>query len=109
MEGGVPEADVSAFRECLALSYKNPYVLRLAFSAGIGGLLFGYDTGNNNSLLSLFSPVSLCLFYHTHMHKHFMFHGIIACVVVTCCLLFIFVQDLILSVSTVYTSEKNGK
>ncbi|XP_027341501.1 probable inositol transporter 2 isoform X1 [Abrus precatorius] len=45
MEGGVPEADVSAFRECLSLSWKNPYVLRLAFSAGIGGLLFGYDTG----------------------------------------------------------------
>ncbi|KAK4254567.1 hypothetical protein QN277_009930 [Acacia crassicarpa] len=45
MEGGVPEADVSAFRECLSLSWKNPYVLQLAFSAGIGGLLFGYDTG----------------------------------------------------------------
>ncbi|XP_054803804.1 probable inositol transporter 2 [Prosopis cineraria] len=46
MEGGVPtDADMSAFRECLALSWKNPYVLRLAFSAGIGGLLFGYDTG----------------------------------------------------------------
>ncbi|KAJ1402033.1 Sugar/inositol transporter [Sesbania bispinosa] len=45
MEGGVVEADVSAFRECLSLSWKNPYVLRLAFSAGIGGLLFGYDTG----------------------------------------------------------------
>ncbi|XP_047164351.1 probable inositol transporter 2 [Vigna umbellata] len=45
MEVGVPEADVSAFRECLSLSWKNPYILRLAFSAGIGGLLFGYDTG----------------------------------------------------------------
>ncbi|XP_068461844.1 probable inositol transporter 2 [Phaseolus vulgaris] len=45
MEDGVPGADISAFRECLSLSWKNPYVLRLAFSAGIGGLLFGYDTG----------------------------------------------------------------
>ncbi|XP_044477023.1 probable inositol transporter 2 [Mangifera indica] len=46
MEGGVhAEADISAFRECFSLTWKNPYVLRLAFSAGIGGLLFGYDTG----------------------------------------------------------------
>ncbi|KAK7319116.1 hypothetical protein RJT34_03830 [Clitoria ternatea] len=45
MEGGVIEVDASAFRECLSLSWKNPYVLRLAFTAGIGGLLFGYDTG----------------------------------------------------------------
>ncbi|CAL0324872.1 unnamed protein product [Lupinus luteus] len=45
MEGGGVEADISAFRECLSLSWKNPYVLRLAFAAGIGGLLFGYDTG----------------------------------------------------------------
>ncbi|KAG5040826.1 hypothetical protein JHK82_012941 [Glycine max] len=45
MEGGGVEVDASAFRECLSLSWKNPYVLRLAFSAGIGGLLFGYDTG----------------------------------------------------------------
>ncbi|WJX39266.1 Fibroblast growth factor 3 [Trifolium repens] len=45
MEGGVAYADISAFRECLSLSWKNPYILRLAFSAGIGGLLFGYDTG----------------------------------------------------------------
>jgi len=60
MEGGVPEADVSAFRECLSLSWKNPYILRLAFSAGIGGLLFGYDTGNKSNQFkhcSLFSTV----------------------------------------------------
>ncbi|KAK3004691.1 hypothetical protein RJ639_019577 [Escallonia herrerae] len=45
MEGGVHPADASAFRTCFSLAWKNPYVLRLAFSAGIGGLLFGYDTG----------------------------------------------------------------
>ncbi|CAA7394024.1 unnamed protein product [Spirodela intermedia] len=45
MEGGAHGADSSAFRECFSLAWRNPYVLRLAFSAGIGGLLFGYDTG----------------------------------------------------------------
>ncbi|KAF5738328.1 inositol transporter 2 isoform X1 [Tripterygium wilfordii] len=47
MEGGIHagSSDVSAFRDCFSLAWRNPYVLRLAFSAGIGGLLFGYDTG----------------------------------------------------------------
>ncbi|MBA0658744.1 hypothetical protein Goklo_010928 [Gossypium klotzschianum] len=46
MEGGIDTStDTSAFKECLSLTWRNPYVLRLAFSAGIGGLLFGYDTG----------------------------------------------------------------
>ncbi|KAI3495448.1 hypothetical protein L1887_37789 [Cichorium endivia] len=45
MEGGIHPTDASAFRECFSLAWKNPYILRLAFSAGIGGLLFGYDTG----------------------------------------------------------------
>jgi len=53
MEGGVHKPDISAFRECLSLSWKNPYVLRLAFSAGIGGLLFGYDTGTTFSYVSI--------------------------------------------------------
>ncbi|KAM6552043.1 hypothetical protein CsatB_001851 [Cannabis sativa] len=45
MEGVIHPTDTSAFRDCFSLAWKNPYVLRLAFSAGIGGLLFGYDTG----------------------------------------------------------------
>ncbi|KAL5991918.1 Fibroblast growth factor 3 [Asimina triloba] len=45
MEGGVHKPDKTEFKECLNLTWKQPYVLRLAFSAGIGGLLFGYDTG----------------------------------------------------------------
>ena len=48
MEGGFHggTTDGSAFRQCFSLLWNNPYVLRLAFSAGIAGLLFGYDTGN---------------------------------------------------------------
>ncbi|XP_058098221.1 probable inositol transporter 2 [Magnolia sinica] len=45
MEGAIHPPETSAFRDCFSLAWKNPYVLRLAFSAGIGGLLFGYDTG----------------------------------------------------------------
>lgn len=44
--GGIPKADKTEFKECLQLTWKQPYILRLALSAGIGGLLFGYDTGN---------------------------------------------------------------
>ena len=52
MEGGFHgNTDGSAFKQCFSLAWKNPYVLRLAFSAGIGGLLFGYDTGNLRSSL----------------------------------------------------------
>ena len=45
VEGGVVKADKTEFTECFRTIGKTPYILRLAFSAGIGGLLFGYDTG----------------------------------------------------------------
>ncbi|KMT04184.1 hypothetical protein BVRB_8g184790 [Beta vulgaris subsp. vulgaris] len=45
VEGGVIKADKTEFTECFRTIGRTPYILRLAFSAGIGGLLFGYDTG----------------------------------------------------------------
>ena len=46
VEGGVATADKTEFTECWRTVWKTPYIMRLALSAGIGGLLFGYDTGN---------------------------------------------------------------
>ncbi|KAL0353298.1 UNVERIFIED_CONTAM: Inositol transporter 4 [Sesamum angustifolium] len=45
MEGGVVKPDKTEFTECWRTSLTRPYIMRLALSAGIGGLLFGYDTG----------------------------------------------------------------
>ncbi|RLM87495.1 hypothetical protein C2845_PM04G09150 [Panicum miliaceum] len=45
MEGGIHKAESTEFRDLLYLTSKQPFILRLAFSAGIGDLLFGYDTG----------------------------------------------------------------
>ncbi|KAF7119970.1 hypothetical protein RHSIM_Rhsim13G0144000 [Rhododendron simsii] len=41
---GVGRVDKTEFTECWRTSWKTPYIMRLAFSAGLGGLLFGYDT-----------------------------------------------------------------
>lgn len=45
MEGGVVKPDKTEFTECYRTIWRTPYIMKLAFSAGIGGLLFGYDTG----------------------------------------------------------------
>jgi len=47
MEGGVEGGSNVEFRECWNRARGSPYIMRLALSAGIGGLLFGYDTGNS--------------------------------------------------------------
>ncbi|CAK8531292.1 unnamed protein product [Lathyrus sativus] len=44
VEGG-QLADKTEFTECWRRTTESPYIMRLALSAGIGGLLFGYDTG----------------------------------------------------------------
>ncbi|XVF87850.1 hypothetical protein PTKIN_Ptkin18bG0154200 [Pterospermum kingtungense] len=45
VEGGTVKADKTEFTECWKTTWETPYIMRLALSAGIGGLLFGYDTG----------------------------------------------------------------
>ncbi|XP_022977672.1 inositol transporter 4-like [Cucurbita maxima] len=45
VEGDAVKADKAEFLECWQTTWKTPYIMRLALSAGIGGLLFGYDTG----------------------------------------------------------------
>ncbi|PIA53032.1 hypothetical protein AQUCO_01000715v1 [Aquilegia coerulea] len=44
-EGGIHKAKKSEFLDVFRLARSKPYILRLTLSAGIGGLLFGYDTG----------------------------------------------------------------
>ncbi|KAJ8759857.1 hypothetical protein K2173_009958 [Erythroxylum novogranatense] len=45
VEGGVVSSDKTEFTDCWRTVWRTPYIMRLALSAGIGGLLFGYDTG----------------------------------------------------------------
>jgi len=69
VEGGFPTADKTEFLECFRTTWKTPYILRLAATAGIGGLLFGYDTGTYTPKsifvflrLSFFQCLSVALF-----------------------------------------------
>lgn len=45
VEGGIAPIDRTELTEFFRTVWKTPYILRLALTAGIGGLLFGYDTG----------------------------------------------------------------
>ncbi|XVE51002.1 hypothetical protein DITRI_Ditri02bG0003400 [Diplodiscus trichospermus] len=45
VEGGIVKADKTEFSECWKTTWKTPYIMRLALSAGIGGLLFGVISG----------------------------------------------------------------
>ncbi|KAK4592034.1 hypothetical protein RGQ29_016495 [Quercus rubra] len=44
VEGGIAPVNKTEFTELFRTIWKTPYILRLAMTAGIGGLLFGYDT-----------------------------------------------------------------
>lgn len=47
VEGGIQKADRTELTECFRTVWTKPYIAKLSLAAGIGGLLFGYDTGND--------------------------------------------------------------
>ena len=58
VEGGVVAVSRTEFSEFFRTTWKTPHILRLAMTAGIGGLLFGYDTGTPHPFFSsIFSPL----------------------------------------------------
>lgn len=57
VEGGIARPDKTEFSECWRTTWKTPYIMRLSLSAGMGGLLFGYDTGNHNYIMGFVSSL----------------------------------------------------
>ena len=45
VERGIAKTEEIRFTEVWGTTWETPYIMRLALSAGIGGLLFGYNTG----------------------------------------------------------------
>ena len=60
VEGGIAPVNKTEFTELFRTIWKTPYILRLAMTAGIGGLLFGYDTGTLYPLISSFLFYFIC-------------------------------------------------
>ena len=56
--------------------FKNPYVLGLTFVAGIGGLLFGYDIGNQfdgSPFFFFFFLLNKKIYFYNSFIDHYMY------------------------------------
>lgn len=71
-EGGHELADKSQFTECWRRTTQSPYLMRLALSAGIGGLLFGYDTGIY--IILNHTHVNIAVAFHNSLFFNKFFH-----------------------------------